>query len=245
MVCTANICRSATGQLALTTLLPAHDLTSDAVSVTSAGVAAAGGYSMCETSEQLLVTALPDVADAIGAHSSRRLTREFALAADLILTADRSHRGAVVQLAPGVRSRVFTLRQAARLATWIVGDSDILRVACDLAAGRPNPFPAEDPRSLTAPLPATSRARLAWLVAEMDANRGMAPRPTFPAPADSVSTTWHEEDVEDPHVAGWPLHEQSVTTIVTCSQEIATALVAVVGGSAISVSGNRGEAEGA
>ena len=227
MVCTANICRSATGQFALTALLREQGISADQVDVSSAGVAAGSGYSMCETSEQLLTAQVVEVADATAAHTSRRLTRELAQAADLILTADRSHRGAVLQLAPRVRPRVFTLRQAARLATWIVGESEILRVAGDVAAGAANPFSADDPRSMTMPLPDGTRARYAWLVEEMDASRGMAPRASGPSPTELAASSWHEDDVEDPHVEGWGLHKQSVPTVVECCRAIAVAYAAV------------------
>lgn len=247
MVCTANICRSATAQLTLSAYLDAHRPLAEVplaeVEVMSAGVAAVAGYPMCDTSSQLLVAAVAESAvnaevdvlalapDATRAHVSRRLTPELVLDADLVLTADRSHRGAVVQLAPSARSRVFTLRQAAQLAIWIVGDSEILPVAGELAAGRANPFPADDPRALTAPLPTGARARLTWLVEEMDANRGMAPRNVAALETQLDSAAWHEDDVEDPHVAGWALHESSVATIMTAVADIGSAMLAAQAGS--------------
>lgn len=50
-----------------------------------------------------------------GSFRAHQLTRVHVLAAELILTADRSHRSAVVRLVPTAHRRVFTLRQAVRL----------------------------------------------------------------------------------------------------------------------------------
>ncbi len=48
-------------------------------------------------------------------HRARYLTPAIAGEADLVLTAERSHRAAVVSLAPRATKRAFTIRQFARV----------------------------------------------------------------------------------------------------------------------------------
>lgn len=57
----------------------------------------------------------------VGDFRSRELQRAYATAADLVLTADRAHRDAVVALEPGAARRAFTLREFAFLLADIEG----------------------------------------------------------------------------------------------------------------------------
>ena len=57
-------------------------------------------------------------ADPTG-HVPRQLRPEFALAADLILTAELEHRRIVLNDAPSVLRRIFSLREFARLASHV------------------------------------------------------------------------------------------------------------------------------
>ncbi len=101
---------------------------------------------------------------------------------------------------------MFTLRQAARLAEWVTADSGVLTVAAQRARGVEPELAENDPRAQVPPLPAAPEQRIAWLIAEMDAARGMAPisnRADEPA-------EWHPEDIVDPHATGWQLHEAAV-----------------------------------
>ncbi len=50
-------------------------------------------------------------------HRARRLDLEHVRAASLILTASKAERSAIARLDPAARSRTFTLREAAALAT--------------------------------------------------------------------------------------------------------------------------------
>jgi protein-tyrosine phosphatase len=72
--------------------------------------------------------------------------------ADLILTAERAHRAAIVQAFPLARPYTFTLRQATEIARGL----------------------ASGPLPTTVPLPSTSdpAARLRWFIDELDAGRG-------------------------------------------------------------------------
>ncbi|MGH1550687.1 hypothetical protein ACRAWB_16490 [Leifsonia poae] len=114
LVCTANICRSplAAGLLDAA-LRPQHD---SSLQVLSAGTTAVEGAPICPTSMHQLRArhGEPLVADA----SRRgRLTVDLLDEADLVLTADRHQRSFIAQLSPAARSRTFTLREAAYLAS--------------------------------------------------------------------------------------------------------------------------------
>lgn len=153
IVCSANVCRSPLTAQLLQRWAREQGL-QRSVHVQSAGVAAFPGEPMC-----------PQAAAYAGAdplaHTARELAAGMLIDADLILTADRVHRGAAARLVPQCRSRLFTLRQAAGLA-------DALRAS--LAAGA---LPEGAP-----PLPEGTVERLEWLVREMDAARGLlAARP--------------------------------------------------------------------
>ena len=74
-----------------------------------------------------------DVADSLGVdlgpHRSRCVSVPDLAAADLVLTATRAHRRAVVSAAPATVRRAFTLREFARLARGV--ETSALRAAVD------------------------------------------------------------------------------------------------------------------
>jgi protein-tyrosine phosphatase len=219
VVCSANICRSPSATRGLRAGLAAAGVPEDVISVHSAGVAAADGWPMCEVSDALTSAALASA----GAHTSRRLTAELAKEADLILVADRGHRTAVAKLAPTTRNRTFTIRQAARLATWLIGDSGVVEVARLKASGTVPQLPPDDVRLPVPPLPDAPDARLLWLVAELDAARGLAP-----LPEERTDVRWDADDIGDPHVEGWELHDEAVACALAAVQEIVLALRVVL-----------------
>jgi protein-tyrosine-phosphatase len=160
---------------------------------------------------------------AFGTHSARLLTPAIAADADLILCAERNHRSAVIALAPAKRTAVFTVRQAGRLAQWIVGDGGVAEVGARRSRGEPVELPPGDFRALVPALPVEPLARLHWLLDELDANRGMAPatdRETYPQ--------WDIDDVGDPHVLGYQIHDQSVRCTVDAASAIAGAFSVLV-----------------
>ena len=142
-------------------------------------------------------------------HSSRQVTAESLHPADLILALDREHRSALARISPRSRSKTFTLRQAALLAT---------QVHTTISAGQ---LPQGAP-----PLPDTSEtsARLRWLVEEMDATRGMGSKL---AEGDSAEP-WHPLDIPDPHVIGYQIHAAVIELIRTETREISSAIQAVL-----------------
>ncbi|MFU8946818.1 hypothetical protein ACLRGF_08770 [Mycetocola zhadangensis] len=108
-VCTGNICRSPFLELSLRHRLAQRSITS--VAVRSAGTEALLRRPIASLMEELL--AQEDI-DATS-FRTRQLEKHMVRSADLILTAERSHRSAVARLLPSALPRIFTVRQAARL----------------------------------------------------------------------------------------------------------------------------------
>jgi protein-tyrosine phosphatase len=104
-VCTGNICRSPAAERLLGARL------GPTVSVTSAGTFGLVGSPITEPTARLLRKA---GAPADG-FAARRLTAGLLRSADLVLAMTTGHRRDVVELAPAVVRRTFTLRELARL----------------------------------------------------------------------------------------------------------------------------------
>lgn len=177
-VCTANICRSPSAQwLMRDTLARSPEL--GRVEVHSAGTHALAGAQGCRVAVPL--------ADHWAEHRATQLTSELTGWADLILPMSREHRAAISALDPSTRSRTFTLRQAGRIADWLLASGAPLAagdVVAQLDAGRGH-LPAEEPA----------------------AQVGSARRWGFsgrrrPGVAEPV----HADEVPDPHVLGTQLH---------------------------------------
>lgn len=118
-VCTGNICRSPLlERLLQRTLDDAHGL--GAVQVRSAGTAALVGAEMDERSAALLHELGGDPDGFV----ARRLTASMVTEADLVLTATREHRAAVVRMVPSAMRRTFTVRELAVLVAQIP-DTDL------------------------------------------------------------------------------------------------------------------------
>lgn len=112
-VCTGNIGRSPM----MERLLRHHAVTAglaDQVNVTSAGTWATVG----ETMEPGAAQALRERGVDSSGFIARQLQEPLVVDADLVLTATREHRAAVVQLVPAAVRRAFTLLELAR----VVGD---------------------------------------------------------------------------------------------------------------------------
>lgn len=112
-VCHANLCRSPMAE-ALTRWRLHGVLGTDEppLMVRSAGTHAVPGAPMHPNAVQ----ALREYGLDGTSFRSRVLTADLMSTAGMILTADRRQRGRCVELAPSARSRVFTLRQFARLS---------------------------------------------------------------------------------------------------------------------------------
>lgn len=185
-VCTANICRSPSAMVLMRDFTRA--LRVPDVVTASAGVVVVPGSPGCEWA--------PALRGRASQHRSLALVKPAVMWADLVLTATRSQQGDVLDLDPSVRARTFTIRQAGRIAGWLleVGmpQAGLLRAR---AAHWNGQYPPDDPRSQVSPLTADWTA---WLLEEIDAARGFAPLPMGePSP----------DDIEDPHVFGQAMHD--------------------------------------
>jgi protein-tyrosine phosphatase len=108
VVCTGNICRSPLAERLLAARLEGNG----DFRVSSAGI---HGLDQWEMDESAAAELRRLGGDATG-FTSRRLREVDAANADLVLTADRDHRSAVLALAPEALRRTFTLREFAHLA---------------------------------------------------------------------------------------------------------------------------------
>lgn len=110
-VCTGNICRSPAVERLL-----AHELgPGSGVEVTSAGVGAVVGAPIANP----MAARLTDAGVATQGFAARQVTESMLRSADLVLPLTRSHRSRVVEIAPAVVRRTFTLRELARLAAAV------------------------------------------------------------------------------------------------------------------------------
>ena len=109
VVCTRNVCRSPYMEYAIRDGLAERGVSP--VEVVSAGTRALIGQRMADP----ILAALADDGVDGSAFRAQNLTRGLAAHADLILTAEASHRSEVARLVPQALPRIFTLRQFARL----------------------------------------------------------------------------------------------------------------------------------
>lgn len=111
-VCTGNICRSPLAEgLTLAFARSEKAAFGAALTASSAGTAALVGRPI-QSSAGLVLTGLGGNPEGFRA---RQLVVEHIVVADLVLTMTRRHRAAVLELAPRMMSRTFTLREAASL----------------------------------------------------------------------------------------------------------------------------------
>lgn len=146
VVCTGNICRSPLVERVLGAALAAR-WGAAAVTVSSAGTSALVDSPMDERSGDLLRLLGGDPEGHLG----RRLTRDLVSGADLVLTATRAHRSAVVRLHPRALRTTFTLRDFADLAAR-VPDEDLPREATAVGQVRAVVALLASRRGLTPPL---------------------------------------------------------------------------------------------
>lgn len=124
-VCTGNICRSPTAERLAVTY--AEQFGIEGIAVSSAGVRAVIGHPIHATAALVLQSLGGDATD----FAARQLTPRVAVGADLVLTMTAAHRDAVLERAPALLHRTFTMSEAARLAADMrvktVRDLSVLR----------------------------------------------------------------------------------------------------------------------
>jgi protein-tyrosine phosphatase len=123
-VCTGNICRSPFAER-LARLELGRRLGPEAgrVEVASAGTHGLTGHEMYVEAATVLAEAGGDPAGFV----ARFMDADLVTQADLVLTATREHRAAVVRLDPRASGRTFTIREFARLAAEV--DPSVLPLA--------------------------------------------------------------------------------------------------------------------
>ena len=195
-VCTGNVCRSPMAELFfLACAAPG------AVEVTSAGLAALVGQPI-DTSAAIV---LADVGLDPTRHRARQFTPELALAADLVLAAEREHRDDVIAAVPTVHRRVFTMKEFARLLPVAGGGRavGVIERAGQLR-GQGGPVPAEeddvrDGYRLDVPTVRTIAREIAQAVKDAADVLAPAPPPTRPRPVERPRPRPH------PHAEARPL----------------------------------------
>jgi protein-tyrosine phosphatase len=108
-VCTGNICRSVMAEKMLTAKL---GNLSEEVGVSSAGTRSVRGRGMTEDA----IRVITNFGVQATAHRARDIGDVMIRTSDVILTATREHRSAVVSAVPGAARRTFTMREYARLS---------------------------------------------------------------------------------------------------------------------------------
>jgi len=209
VVCAANICRSPAAEL----FMHSAWATSDArdrlsIEVSSAGAHAIAGMPRCEVSESLVGQTY--------ATPSQELPEDLS-DYDLILTMERSHRGPIVVGSPSVRSRVFTLVEAAQLAAFIAGPGLVLDAATGVELGDQSDYDFDS----VPKLPDESGQRWRWFTAELDAWRGQVP---LNLQMDSLAVV----DIPDPHDYQQDIHSESFSRINQAVEVFITALTEVM-----------------
>jgi protein-tyrosine phosphatase len=197
VVCTANMCRSPLAErviaVAFANAADSARIEHHLVEVRSAGTYAEPGDPMCDQSAEMVRLAPQE-------HRAQVLEPAMLAQADLVLAADRGHRGACARMLPACRPHLFTIRQAAALAQAVAGGLEVGR----LPEGAP-------------PIPDDLDARLRWLVDEMDAARGLL------AGADEGT-----EDIRDGHGEPGPAHRAALVATDEASGSLAAAMLAVL-----------------
>ena len=142
-VCTGNICRSPMAERMLQARL--EQAGSAPITVSSAGTRAVVGHPM----DALAARVLREHGGEADGHRGRQLTAELVRAADLVLTADSTHRSRVVREVPLAMRRTFTLREFTRLGAGLdptrptPAGNRLRRRVAEVAAQRGETPPAE------------------------------------------------------------------------------------------------------
>jgi len=106
-ICTGNSCRSVMAEGLLRNKLEYRP----SVEVTSAGMSAING--MSATSETLSLLSKEGI--DMSAHKARHLDMDMLKSADIILVMERIHLERIKEMAPGVKNRVFLLKEFAKI----------------------------------------------------------------------------------------------------------------------------------
>jgi protein-tyrosine phosphatase len=204
-VCNANVCRSPTAAAMLRRRLKDGER-DDLVVVESAGTDADEGAAWCPTAMKHVGTETIEEFELTD-RTSVLLDPKMLDEATLVLAADAESNAKVLRLQPHVRSRLFTVIEAAELADFVIGRS---KHAADL--------PMLDHTSAKSPGTADDEEGLHWLIAEMNAARGQLP---MPAPRrgrfgrNHPAAAFGARDVPDAHLSGTKVNHAKTFAILS------------------------------
>lgn len=156
MVCAANICRSPTAEALLRDEL-GHRKIARTLVVASGALGATSEMRRCVVAAKCLRVGGVDTATMLD-ESPRLLKPSDLDSADLLFASDQAISAGIIRLVPAVRTRLFTLREGAALAASLGSRTQL---------GPPSIGQGAIVRDRD-----TARARLMWLIAEMDGQRG-------------------------------------------------------------------------
>ena len=196
MVCTGNICRSPLAEQLLRAQAAAASLP---ITVTSAGTGAMVGREMTAQAAELSAQYGALSTD----HAPSQLTESIIASADLILTATREHRAAVVSMSPKAIRRTFTLTQFARLAPTLVS------LAAETA-------PPVEPLSTMVELVETPTDHLKSLLTHAAVARSLISPPANPT----------DDDITDPYKQSQSVYDDVAAEIHTAISTITRAFSA-------------------
>lgn len=209
LVCAANICRSPAAELFMHRAWNVSGANSGLMlNFDSAGARAMAGMPRCEVSQSLVGQTYESLSQELPIDLS---------GFDLILTMERSHRGPIVVGSPGVRSRVFTLVEAAQLAAFIASPGLVLDVADGVEPDQEAEFDFES----VPKLPVDPGQRWRWFTAELDAWRGQVP---LDLQVDNLAVV----DIPDPHDYQEDVHAESFARIDQAIEVFIKALTEVM-----------------
>lgn len=114
-VCTGNTCRSSMAEVLFKDLLQKSGEELGNIKVMSAGIYANPG----DTAADQAIEVVEGLGLSLREHRARILTKDLLQEADLILTMTMHHKLAILQIAPHVQDKVFTLKEYANAGDTI------------------------------------------------------------------------------------------------------------------------------
>lgn len=207
-VCTANICRSPVAQEIFSREIgPWLAGTDFSLDIGSSGTHAHPGDDRCSIASARFEVSEPGV--------SAIFSGEGSASQGLILTMEQQQMSHLVRTFPKLRSRIFTLPQAVEIAEKI--QEGILDGSLFTSADEDVALSFVAP-----PLPQEISERWAWLVSELDANRGLI------TTTNSILTSG-DFDIADAHLPDGPSHEWALELIEENVKALATLVQSILG----------------
>ena len=114
-VCTGNTCRSSMAEVLFKDLLQKSGAKLGNIKVMSAGIYA----NPRDTAADQAIEVVEELGLSLREHRAKILTKDLLQEADLILTMTNHHKLAILQIAPHIQDKVFTLKEYANAGDTI------------------------------------------------------------------------------------------------------------------------------